>query len=159
MRCFLLSRVGTGLYIWQIDFCQQFSSVRRPLPLRKRIRSVGPCCVLAEHLSAHSQLLKWLPLKLGSEEDLSSSVAASSSPGRLDESSYTISPINLVWRWDRLAEKTQPTLKADGGCVGGFFVLLLLPPRAFLSPFLPKDSLDIHVKEPGIRRQLCSKQQ
>lgn len=31
---------------------------------------------LAEHLSAHSLLLKWLPLKLGSEEGLSSSVAA-----------------------------------------------------------------------------------
>ncbi|KAF3849015.1 hypothetical protein F7725_015512 [Dissostichus mawsoni] len=56
------------------------SPVSGGLLLRKRIRSVGPCCVLAEHLSAHSQLLKWLPLKLGSEEDLSSSVSACSSP-------------------------------------------------------------------------------
>lgn len=67
---------GTALYIWQIDFCQQFSSVRLTVSLRKRIRSVGPCCALAEHLSTHSRLLKWLPLKLSSEEDLSSSVAA-----------------------------------------------------------------------------------
>lgn len=81
VRCFLLSCVGRGLGYRAVHLADRFLSAALQcqaacLPLRKRIRSVGPCCVLAEHLSAHSQLLKWLPLKLGSEEDLSSSVAA-----------------------------------------------------------------------------------
>lgn len=76
------------------------------LSFRKRIRSAGPCCVLAEHLSTHRQFLKWLPLKLGSEEDLLCSAAVCYSPSWLDESSCKVSPINLVWCRNRLAEKT-----------------------------------------------------
>ena len=99
---------------------------------------MGPCCALAEHLSTHSCLLKWLPLKLRG----SAGLRGCRSPGRpADESTALSHTATALHAWHRNSYSTHRQedrqTPREIGWMLVLFARVLFHPRFFFffSPF------------------------